>query len=252
MTVDIEMEATNLTPHNPPPSTPPLIPQPCRALDAHSHFSSLFQWYSPLVPYFEAFHMLRKAGLIAAGTVFGSPTTQSVIYLIINISFLILLRVLKPLVFFPCSIFKGKNLFLLAEMLGCTISIIGNLLALIGSFSQEAVNFVGVTFASVNGCFAILFIFGFGKDMKRTAKTTIANSISGDNKAEDDKMITRYRTDSLRLAIGKSVNEHLEEWETVLDMIQNVDDKAKAKLIEGLPFIHSQVTSAIKVSAQAM
>ncbi|GMH58207.1 hypothetical protein TrRE_jg13580 [Triparma retinervis] len=114
------------------------------ALDAHSHFSSLFQWYSPLVPYFEAFHMLRKAGLIAAGTVFGSPTTQSVIYLIINISFLILLRVLKPLVFFPCSIFKGKNLFLLAEMLGCTISIIGNLLALIGSFSQEAVNFVGL------------------------------------------------------------------------------------------------------------
>ncbi|GMI37547.1 hypothetical protein TrCOL_g7316 [Triparma columacea] len=128
--------------------------------------------------------MLRKATLIAAGTFSGAPVTQSILYTVINTSFFILLYILKPLVFFPCSVFKGKNLFQLAEMSGCAITIIGNLLALVGSFSQAAVNGVGITFAVINFCFAIFFGYGYGRDMKRTLQLhSIENKKEVDNQA---------------------------------------------------------------------
>ena len=184
--------------------------------------------------------MLRKATLIAAGTFSGAPVTQSILYTVINTSFFVLLYVLKPLVFFPCSVFKGKNLFQLAEMSGCAITIIGNLLALVGSFSQAAVNGVGITFAVINFCFAIFFGYGYGRDMKRTVseKKVKPEGETRSNTEADNNPISRSRSDSVKAAVGKSVEDAVKEWENVLRMISNADGKAKAKLIEGLPFVH--------------
>ena len=193
--------------------------------------------------------MLRKATLIAAGTFSGAPVTQSILYTVINTSFFILLYILKPLVFFPCSIFKGKNLFQLAEMSGCAITIIGNLLALVGSFSQAAVNGVGITFAVINFCFAIFFGYGYGRDMKRTVseKKVKPEGETRSNTEADNNPISRRRSrclclgsrsDSVKATVGKAVEDAVKEWENVLRMISNADGEAEAKLNEGLPFIH--------------
>ena len=100
--------------------------------------------------------MIRKGALIGIDSMVANDAVlQSICYFIINTSFLLLLCRLKPLIYYPCSFIKDKNLFLLAEVLGASISVLGNILALIGSFSsQEAVNGIGIIFALANITFS--------------------------------------------------------------------------------------------------
>jgi hypothetical protein len=102
------------------------------------------------------------------------------------------------------------------------------------------VNGVGITFAVINFCFAIFFGYGYGRDMKRTVseKKVKPEGETRSNREADNNPISRSRSDSVKAAVGKSVEDAVKEWENVLRMISNADGKAKAKLIEGLPFVH--------------
>ena len=42
------------------------------------------------------------------------------------------------------------------------------------------------------------------------------------------------------------------EWEKTMRMVANAEGKAKAKLIEGLPFVHSSIVSAIKLQLHSI
>ena len=137
------------------------------------------------MPYFEAIHFLRKALLILLMTVpsflrstlesvgVDASVVQALFSLLVNVGFFFIVWKTEPLVYFPCSLLKNRNLNNLAELVGCGATIAGNLLALIGSFSpysQGIVNVLGTIFAIVNLSFVVVFFFGFSLDMKRTNK----------------------------------------------------------------------------------
>ena len=101
----------------------------------------------------------------------------------------------------------------MAEMIGCGITVLGNLLALVGAFSsQSAVNGLGIFFAIMNTSFAVLMFVGYGRDMKRTA--IARNASKGAQKMDglSSNPISRTRSDSARIAIGNSVEEAANEW----------------------------------------
>jgi hypothetical protein len=187
--------------------------------------------------------------LIAAGTLPIKAEIQGACFLFCNISFLLLLAKLKPLVYFPCR-HKEWNLFLLAEMLGAFVTILGNILAMIGSFSsQKVVNRIGFAFAIVNIAFAVAFSYAYGIEMN----STIANSLSlsavmpveGDPNVSHQ--ISRARSRSTHEAIGSSVESAEMEWDTLLRLFEGAKTfRAKQKVKQGFNFQHSQVVTAVK------
>ncbi|GMH99753.1 hypothetical protein TrVE_jg3920 [Triparma verrucosa] len=128
-------------------------------LNADSAFSSLYdENYIPSMPYFEAVHFLSKALLIFSITVLGAlfrgnveaALIQALSSLLINTSFFSIIWKTKPQIYFPCSLIKNKNINNLAELTGAGATIVGNLLAVIGSFfSQIVVNDLGIIFAII-------------------------------------------------------------------------------------------------------
>ena len=147
--------------------------------------TSLFEWYSSDVPYFEAVHMLRKALLILFTTVFLTPITQGLASFAVNAVFLLILYVKDPLVYYPSSFFKGRNLFFLVEMLSTCTSLVGNSLAIVGAAvsSPAAVTSIGVVFALVNISFGVLFFFGFASDTTMKVKS-VTPVLQGFNEVE--------------------------------------------------------------------
>ena len=103
------------------------------ALTADHSYAALYEWFRPGVPYFEAIHLLRKAFLILATTVQPDPTLQAVLLLAANFVFLLLFHRMRPMVHYPSSWFKGRNLFHLAELLSATATVSGNAMAIIGA-----------------------------------------------------------------------------------------------------------------------
>ena len=193
---------------------------------------------------------MRKGALIGIDSLIANDAVlQSVSYFLINTSFLLLLCRLKPLIYYPCSFIKDKNLFLLAEVLGASISVLGNILALIGSFSsQTAVNGVGLTFALINAAFSFCFAVGYGRDLKKTKNSlsAILPVISGQVENEES-MIKRTRSDSAREAIGKSVEEAEAEWNNLYTLYTNMENKeTEEKIKESFPLQYSQVVLAVK------
>ena len=178
---------------------------------------------------------------------------QGACFLFINISFLLLLAKLKPLVYFPCR-HKDWNLFLLAEMLGAFITILGNILAMIGSFSsQKVVNRIGLAFAIVNIAFAVAFSYAYGIEMNSTLTNSLSLSavvpVEGDPNVshQSSGARARARSQSTCEAIGSSVESAEMEWDTLLRLFEGAKTiRAKHKVKQGFDFQHSQVVTAVK------
>ncbi|GMI50757.1 hypothetical protein ScalyP_jg468 [Parmales sp. scaly parma] len=134
-------------------------------LRADSPLASIFEFYRPAVPYFESFHLLRKAMLIL---VVSTETFEAIGSLAINVVFLCLLVRKRPMVRFTSHIFKGSNLFHLAEVSASSTTIVGCLLAFAGSLekSDQTETTVGALFTFVNLAFIVALSAGFVYEFK--------------------------------------------------------------------------------------
>ena len=61
-------------------------------LRADSLLASVFEYYTPSVPYFESIHLLRKGFLILFVSTLSAPITQSLCNLVVNGAFLLILE----------------------------------------------------------------------------------------------------------------------------------------------------------------
>ncbi|GMH96245.1 hypothetical protein TrVE_jg6460 [Triparma verrucosa] len=231
-------------------------------LNAESTFAFLYENYSPSVPYFEAIHFLRKALLILLMTVpsFLRSTLESVgvdasvvqafFSLLVNVGFFFIVWKTEPLVYFPCSLLKNRNLNNLAELVGCGATIAGNLLALIGSFSpynQGIVNVLGTIFAIVNLSFVVVFFFGFYLDMKRTNKEKQALIERSQSSAEEGGVTSFSRGSDIAEKLAKSVKDAELDFDGMLVTLAVLEGRRKEEVIAELPFYRSHVALALKM-----
>ncbi|GMI02905.1 hypothetical protein TrVE_jg11450 [Triparma verrucosa] len=182
-------------------------------LNMESSLASLYQ-YSPSMPYFEAIQMLRKAALIFTLSMSGvlglSPLAQSLFCFSINFIFFIVLYFTEPLIYYPCSLFKNRNLNNLSELLGAGVTLAGSILALVGALSknnQGTVNILGIIFVIINVTFASTFFYAYHVDVKRTAEVKAALIIESASTNKDGMTTSLTRDDSISLKLAKSVKE---------------------------------------------
>ena len=178
--------------------------------------TSLFEWYSPEVPYFEAVHMLRKALLIMMATVLSTSISQALASFAVNAIFLLILYVKEPMVYYPSSFFKGRNLFLLVEMLSTCTSLVGNGATV---SSPAVVTSIGLVFAIVNISFGVLLFFGYASDTKKM-KHAIAPVLEA---------AAGSRTQSMIKIVSPAVLQVEKEWTTHLALIDGSAEGTKGR-----------------------
>ncbi|GMH93943.1 hypothetical protein TrST_g2597, partial [Triparma strigata] len=232
-------------------------------LVAESPFMSLFQWYTPEASYFEAIHMIRKALLIIM-SVFLNNTKIEVFYgFTVNVTFLLILLYFRPLVWYPCSLFPGSNLFLLSEVSSASTTTFGSFLAVIGAFNpnQGAIFALGVIFVATNTLFALSFVYSYHVDMnKKEGKAgmrplqIVLDLLSVFLPKRDDDGTNNYsRSQSgvrknASAKMAESVRAAEEEWVQVIKLIEHAVGKtAKERVAAGLPLVRSQLHASIRV-----
>lgn len=194
---------------------------------ASSPFSSLFEWYTPEVPYFEAVQLLRRASLILASTVVSDDAIiQASVNLFINATFFASLIWFNPLVYFPSKLLWGRNLFLSLELLSTSATMVGNAMALVGSFFPAIVNEVGIAFAAVNISFALIFLVVFTVETNRQEQTL-------------NKQQKQLRVEVAKM-VGRDARELYREWKR---RVATIDEQAKSKdkssMVAELHFLRS-------------
>ncbi|GMH47040.1 hypothetical protein TrVE_jg7110 [Triparma verrucosa] len=232
-------------------------------LVAESPFMSLFQWYTPEASYFEAIHMIRKALLIIM-SVFLNNTKIEVFYgFTVNVTFLLILLYFRPLVWYPCSLFPGSNLFLLSEVSSASTTTFGSFLAVIGAFNPNkgAIFALGVIFVATNTIFALSFVYSYHVDMnKKEGKAgmrplqIVLDLLSVFLPKRDDDGTNNYsrsqsgmRKNSIT-KMAESVRAAEEEWKQVIKLIEHAVGKtAKERVAAGLPLVRSQLHASIRV-----
>ena len=159
-------------------------------LTADSIYAGLFEWYALERPYWEVrratrrgkkqypcpspSHPLRSFAqavllfkkfvlVLAANTVITNPTAQASIGFAVHLLYLVLLETKKPMPFRPSTsaYFKGQNFFHLLERSSSVASIIGSLLAILGSTNRSAMTTIGSVFAAVNLVYVAAVIYAF-------------------------------------------------------------------------------------------
>ena len=211
-------------------------------LTASSSFASLFQYYIPAMAYFESFHMIRKALLIAA-VIIPSAIIHSAVNFAINLVFLLVVMRTKPLIRFPSTTFKGYNLYLLSELSGATVT----LLALIGAISdnQDVINILGATFATLNVSFAVAFFFAYHRDLRQAEKdrTSLLNSQSPIDSGRGASSLSR--TPSVKKSLGSDIKEAEEEWDHVMVELHRTptDKRPRVASEMNMPYMRSQVAN---------
>ena len=214
-------------------------------LTASSSFASLFQYYIPAMAYFESFHMIRKALLIAA-VIIPSAIIHSAVNFAINLVFLLVVMRTKPLIRFPSTTFKGYNLYLLSELSGATVT----LLALIGAISdnQDVINILGATFATLNVSFAVAFFFAYHRDLRQAEKdrTSLLNSQSPIDSGRGASSLSR--TPSVKKSLGSDIKEAEEEWDHVMVELHRTptDKRPRVASEMNMPYVRSQVADAVR------
>ena len=203
--------------------------------------TSLFEWYRPEVPYFEAIHMVRKLLLILMTTVFSTSLVQSIMSFVINAVFLAVLKFKDPMVYYPSSFFKGKNLFILVEMLSTTTSLVGNLLAILGAMtsSNDTVTAIGTVFAIMNISFGFLLFFGYAMDTKKI-KSTVAPEIAASEGSRSQSMIK---------AVSNDVQSIEKEWNTHIAFIKASDggSKGKDQMVRETKFLRTKLENEVRM-----
>lgn len=219
------------------------------ALDANATISALFKWYSSEAPWFEAVHLIRKAGLIMAGALIEDAIFQAGVQAFVNLTFVFLLLYLKPLYFFPCSTLKGwgfgdRNLFLFSEGSAAFIAAAGSILALIGALLTSNVTNIGTGFAAANIAFALLFLLFYYLEIENISDTKVMVemvSALSSSKREDGLHA------STKLRLGNVLLKLEQEWSDALLLLkQATTDAAKERHIAGLPYLHSQFILSMK------
>jgi len=201
--------------------------------------TSLFEWYTPDVPYFEAVHMIRKALLIMLTTVLSTSMLQALASFAVNAAFLLILYKMEPMVYYPSSFFKGRNLFLLVEMLSTCTSLLGNALAIIGAAvsSPAAVYWVGLVFAILNISFGFVLFFGYASDTRKM-KNTIAPEIEA----------AGNRSQSMLKLVSGSLQKAEKEWYIHTALIDGSAEGStgKAKMVLDVGFLRSKLEQQVK------
>ena len=195
-----------------------------KKLTAGLPLTSLFEWYTPKVPYFEAYHMIRKALLILVTTVFPTSVMQAIWSFVVNVLFFLVLYRKEPMIHYPSSFFKGRSLFTLAELLSAATSLVGNILAIIGALADDSksVNFVGLVFAVVNISFGVLLFFGYAMDTRKR-RSTVAPELRADGEIEGS------RSQSMIKAVSANVQRIEMEWNTQCAFIAASEEGSKEK-----------------------
>jgi hypothetical protein len=118
-------------------------------------------------PYWEAVLLVKKLLLVCASSTFITEAlTQAGIGCGVNLVYLALLEVKKPMPYRPSTSawFQGQNFFHLAERSSASTSLAGSLLALLGATNRSLVDVLGTVFAVTNityvreRCCAIVFL----------------------------------------------------------------------------------------------
>jgi len=226
-------------------------------LRADSPLASVFEYYTPTVPYFESVHLLRKGLLILLVSVLaGDPILQSVGNLSINAAFLLALEWKRPMVQYSSSIFKGSNLFHLVERASATATVIGNALALSGALDgdDEVETVVGAIFTAVNLTFVVTLFVSFNKDVRLSKYRAIApltSDVGDDGGGGVDNQTSGVgggsRTASISAAVTNEVESLEKEFKVAMSMFENSkDDKEKEKIRKELPFLLTKFEKAIR------
>ncbi|GMH69583.1 hypothetical protein TL16_g05195 [Triparma laevis f. inornata] len=169
--------------------------------------------------------------------------------MLINATFFTIVWKTKLLVFFPCSLFKDRNLNNLAELLGAGATLAGNLLTLTGSISPNnhgLVNVLGTIFAIMNLSFLVVFVYGFYVDMKKTGKDKQALIKSQTEEFEDGRTTSMSRAESISEKLAGSVKEAEVDFDNMLVSLAMVGEKGKEQVAAELPFIRPQVVLALR------
>jgi hypothetical protein len=218
-------------------------------LTAGLPLTSLFEWYTPKVPYFEAYHMIRKALLILVTTVFPTSVMQAIWSCVVNVLFFLVLYRKEPMIHYPSSFFKGRSLFTLAELLSAATSLVGNILAIIGALADDSksVNFVGLVFAVVNISFGVLLFFGYAMDTRKR-RSTVAPELRADGEIEGS------RSQSMIKAVSANVQGCEKEWNAHCTSLVASEEGSKefTKMKNETPFLRSKVEEEIRTGLAEM
>ena len=147
-----------------------------------------------------SFQFLRKGLLILLLTFLRDekPVLQALLSLIVNGTFLLLLRT-QPFVYFSSSLL-GMNLYQMAEVSSCLTCLIGNALGLVGALKISYVNTLGCALAVMNFTYFVLFVYAYGTEMKRASGLAVARS----ERNGREKLV--------KAKLGVEVKEALGEW----------------------------------------
>ncbi|GMI24241.1 hypothetical protein TeGR_g14794, partial [Tetraparma gracilis] len=122
-------------------------------LEIDSIYAGLFEWYALERPYWEAVQLFKKLLLVcASSTAFTAAPTQAAFVFGVNLAYLALLEVKKPMPYRPSTSawFKGQNFFHLVERSSASTSLAGSILAILGAVSRSLVDVLGTIFAIMN------------------------------------------------------------------------------------------------------
>ena len=123
---------------------------------------------------------------------------------VVNALFLFVLHWKAPLIYRSSSFFKDQNLFLLVEMFSAATTLVGNILAILGTMDGN-VDSIGIAFAVVNMSFGVLFFYGYSMDIRKT-KYTVAPELRPDGE------LASSRSQSMIKAVSRSVAKMEKDW----------------------------------------
>jgi hypothetical protein len=105
----------------------------------------------------------------ASSTFITAATSQAAAGAAINLAYLALLEVKKPMPYRPSRTawFKGQNFFHLAERSSASTSLAGSLLAVLGATSRSLVDVFGTIFAIMNIAYVATVMYAFAKSSKK-------------------------------------------------------------------------------------
>ena len=188
--------------------------------------------------------------MLIAAVIIPSAIMHSAASFAINFVFLLVVMYTKPLIRFPSTTFKGYNLYLLSELSGATVTLLGNLLAPIGATSdnQDVINVLGATFAILNVSFAVAFFFAFERDIRQAEKDrkSLLNSQSSNDRGSGTSSLSR--TSSVKKSLGSDVMEAEAEWDLIMVEMHRIpaDKRPRVASEMNMPYVRSQVADAVR------
>jgi len=192
----------------------------------------------------------RKGALIMAMSTLDSPIQQAAAGLAVNAVYCGLFEKLRPMVKIPSSIFKGSNLFHLAERSAGIATIIGGGVALAGSLNNSGSNVenaVGGVFAGLNFLFVVGLIGFYFKDTRGILRTVSVAKVA------PLKVDSRRQSLNELAVVGGDFDGLLAEIAVQKAMIGEAENDAdKHELIEDGHMLLSKLRKALERRVNAL